>query len=388
MAAARTMNGRIDSSLRKDEEDQRIRSYRRLGLLNGLLIGLALVLGVWVQQIVNLAAVPAAASYGSILLAVGLIVALGGIIGWGTASIGRGWVTTLAWMVGSMVFTLLISFQSNRLRTFLVWLSDRRFWGRLVYPPPDARLGGLILAGFFIILVLTFLAILQDYRLENGQQYLGRKGRITASALFRLSLPLPIVVIAGLVTGNAFGGANSTLAMKLVYEAIEIGRTYEGDLNELSLERGINYSAIRGVREQLGDGYTLIMGDSDPMMLTTYVVVHFDNGAWITCRIIADQLSFCYDAWPPYTIGLSSLISGDPPDEDCHGCLPVVDDELAQWLQQQGQRFSGPPVITRLAQHGSQVLMQAESPDGAMAIDCWFEGASPVRLVSCSVSNE
>ena len=388
MASARTMSGRIDGSLRKDEENQQARNYRRLGLLNGLLIGLALVLGVWFQQVVNLLAVPAAASYGSILLAVGLIIALCVVTGWGTASIGRGWVTTFAWMIGSMVITLLISFQSNRLRTFLIWLSDRRFWGRMVYPPPDARMGGLILAGFFIILVLTILAILQDYRLDNGQQYLGRKGRITASAIVHLSLPLPIVVIAGLVTGNAFGGVNSTLAMKQVYEAIEIGRTYEGDLNELGSEQIINYRAIRGVRDRLSEDYTLIIGDSDPIMLTTFVTVHFDNGAWITCRIVADQLSFCYDAWPPYSIGLASLITGEPLDENCHGCLPVVSGELTQWLHQQGRRFSGPPAITRLAQHGSQVLMPAESPDGAMAILCWFEGTSPVRLMSCSTSNE
>ena len=71
-------------------------------------------------------------------------------------------------------------------------------------------------------------------------------------------------------------------------------------------------------------------------------------------KVIADQLNFCYDASLPYTIGLSSLITGEPPPEDCRGCLPQGDEELVQWLGQQGQRFSGPPAVTRLGEGTSR----------------------------------
>ena len=241
----------------------------------------------------------------------------------------------------------------------------------------------LVFAGFLIYLLVTFLAILQDTRLEGIRSALSNKNRLSGGAAIRLLLPLPFVVLAGFVTRDFIESADPAGVMPLIHEAIQTGRTYQGDLFELSRERGLNYSAINGVRHQMSANYKLSLGEVDDGMSTTFVVAHFDNGAWINCRVLNDQLNFCYDASLPYVVGLSSLITGDPLGDDCRGCLPNVNDEIAGWLRQQGGQFNGPPQITRLSQRGSHVLMRAESPDGAAAVECWFEGNTRVQLVDC-----
>ena len=172
-------------------------------------------------------------------------------------------------------------------------------------------------------------------------------------------------------------------AARLVHDAIQTGRTYEGDLFELGLRDGINYSAIRGVRDQMSPNYTLFLGESDPESSSTTIVAHFDNEAWINCRVIAGQLNFCYDASPPYTLGLASLITGEPIPEDCRNCLPRADEPLLAWLGAKGDNFRGQLQTLRLAQRGSHVLMRVESERSDYAIECWFEGISPVRATKC-----
>jgi hypothetical protein len=384
MAPAHLLSSQANDTSAVDHEGRTMRIYRRLGLVNGLLIGLALVASIWVPQALELGGIPTPSPYGSMLVAALPVVLLCTLIGWGTARMERTVVTMIVWFAASIVITLLVAYQPNWLRSFVVWLVDTRFWGRTIYPAPEALLGGRIVSGFLVIGVLTFLGIAQDYRLEGIQSSLGRKGRATFGTIARFLLPLFFVAVAGVVTGNIFGSAQTTVALSQTDEVFRTGRTYEGNLFELDLETGLRYSAIKGVRDQMSANYTLLIGEIDPLSSTVFVVAHFDNGAWINCRVLDGALQFCYDASLPYTVGLASLITGEPVPEDCRGCLPRGNETLFGWLRQQGRAFSGPPLITRLAQQGSHVLMRAESPDGSAAVECWFEGNNRVELVSCS----
>jgi hypothetical protein len=366
------------------QEKERLVVYRRLGLWNGLLIGLALSVGVWGSEVASQAGLPITGRYPSLIAAALLLIAFCGLVGLITARIGKTWLSLLIWFVAAVLIVLWIGYESNWLRTLTAWLADLRFWGLPIFPIGEATPVALVLAGFAVILLLALLAILQDFRLEGVQGSLHGGRRLTGSALFKLMLPLPLVFLAGLVTFNVRGGRSMTAAPRLVHEAIQTGRTYEGDLFELGLRDGINYSAIRGVRDQMSPNYSLFMGESDTEMSSTTVVAHFDNGAWINCQLIAGHLNFCYDAAPPYTLGLSSLITGEPVPENCRNCLPAADETLLAWLEAQAEHFSGQPRITRLAQQGSHVLMRVESEESNYAIECWFGGISLIRLTSCT----
>ncbi len=60
-----------------------------------------------------------------------------------------------------------------------------------------------------------------------------------------------------------------------------------------------------------------------------------------------------------------------------------MSDDLRSRLHGRKADFAGTPVVARLAQWGSYVLVQAESPDAEYAIQCLFEGMAPVRLDRC-----
>lgn len=388
MASSPALDRGESGLLNNTNNDSGQAAYRRVGLWNGLLIGMALVIGAWGILIISLIKVPVTMLYGSLVVAGILIVFLCGFAGWLSARIARAWSTILIWLATSFLCVTVMAFQSSWIRTFIIWLTDLGFWGRTIFPAtrfPSFNLTfvALALAGFLIYLLVTVLAILQDGRLEGIQSALNNKGRLSGAAAVRLLLPLPFIALAGFITRDFMESADPAGVIPLVHEAIQTGRTYQGNLFELSLKEGLNYNAIEGVRDQMSANYELSLGEVDDSMSTTFVVAHFDNGTWINCRVLNGQLNFCYDASLPYTAGLSSLITGESLADDCSGCLPSINDDLANWLSRQGERFNGAPRITRISQRGSHVLMRAESPDGAAAVECWFEGNLRVRLVEC-----
>ncbi len=366
------------------EELHESSAYRTLGLLNGLLIGLALALGAWGIAAFTQASLPIKMPITGFILASVLVLALAGTAGFITARLGKGWLTVLLWLLTAVLATLVIGYETSHIRTLLVWIIDRQFWGFPVYPLPVGSLLPIILAGFFIMLVLGTLAFAQDYRLEGTHNRLGENKSLSLGAIVFLCLPMPIVILAGFITNDMLGGANAPFAIQLVHEVFQTGRTYDGDLFQLSIEQGINYDAIRGVRDMMSDNYTLGIAGFDAASSTVIVTAHFDNGAWIDCRVVNEQVGFCFDASPPYTTGFASLITGEELPDPCAGCIIRVTDTWRSWLRSRADQLENNLQMARISQEGTYTLMQAQSPDGSYTIECWFQRSNVVELVSCS----
>ncbi len=366
-----------------DHDVQTRRLSLRLGLRNGALIGLALALGAWAPDAILLSVSRVRLLYPSLLLGCLALLLLGGLGGWLAAWSGRAFVGGLIWLLVAGLMTWTIGHLPYEGRSLTVWLADRRSWGLPIYPFSSAAQARMVMAGFFVVLLLVILGLIQDYRLEGVGSEMEADGRMSGRGWFSLFLPLPLVFGVGLIANNL---VNSPLRMapQLVHEAIRTGRTYPGDLFELSLERGVNYNAISGVRDQMSAHYSLLIGEVElGAGNTIFVVADFDNGAWINCRVVADQLSFCYDASPPYYLGFAALLTTGETPEDCPRCTVKINDEQRAWFLAQSENFAGSPRLTRLAQWGSYVLVQAESPGSDYAVECLFNGLSLVRLERC-----
>ncbi len=359
---------------------------RKLSLINGLLIGLALALGTWGTEAIRLANTPVPLQYPSLIAGGLFLIGLGGLAGWVTGWFRKTWGAALVWLITAVFITLIISYQPYYGRTLAIWFADLRFWGLSIYPyAPDFSIAQLF-AGFFIILLLGMMALLQNYRLEGISSERKANGRLSTRAWMLLLIPLPLVMLAGWVTRDMVGDPTST-AVQVVHRAIQRGRTYEGDLFELGLREGIDYSAIRGVRDQMSATYTLKVADINPALSTINIVAHFDNGAWVNCRVINNHLSYCYDAAPPYTTGLKNIIVGDDKAEPCPDCDLVAPKNWQTWLYTRKNAFGDSPEVTRLAQWGSYVLMEVQSETGDFTAECWFEGISPITLTRCAETN-
>ncbi len=357
--------------------------YLRLGLLDGLLSGLALALGVWALDAIFLGLSHVRLVYPSLFAGGLALVLLGGLAGWLAARAGRAWASALIWLIAGSLMTMVIGHTPYEGRTLTLWLADHRSWGLPIYPFSEAAATGMVMSGFFILLLLGILGFLQSYRFEGISGETDEKGRPQGHGCFLLLLPLPLLVAVGFLTDNM---VNKPLrvAPQLVHEAIRTGRTYPGNLFDLSLETGLNYNAISAVRDQMSEKYDLSIGTADLSVADTVLVIaDFDNGAWIVCRVVADQLSFCYDASLPYTQGFPALITSGQTPQDCPRCTFTVGEELRAWLQARRELWRGSPRVTRLARWGSYVLVQAESPDSGYAIECLFQGLDPVHLEEC-----
>lgn len=366
-----------------DHRAQLRRLYVRLGSRNGWLVGLALALGAWTPQAVALSAAHVRLVYPSLILGTLVLMSLGGLAGWLAARRGSGPWGGLVWFLAAGLMTWTIGHLPYEGQSLIAWLADRRFWGLPIYPFTPAAQARLMMVGFFIVLSLTILGLLQDYRLESIRSEIGADGRLGSRAWFLLVLPLPLVFGAGLIADNLMNSP-TRVAHQLVHKAIRIGRTYPGDLFQLGLETGINYNAISGVRDQLSANYSSFTGEVNLGAANTVVVVtHFDNGAWINCRVTANQLLHCYDASPPYRLGFPALLATGETPQDCRRCTVQVNDEQRDWLLAQSANWEDSPYVTRLAQWGSYVLMQARSPTDGFAVECLFHGISPVRLDHC-----
>lgn len=359
-----------------------------LGLLNGALLGLALAIGLWGAQAVALPPLPLALKYHSLLLAAGLLILLCALVGGLTVWVERTTVTALLWLGTAVAATALVAIEPFQGRTLAVWLADGRFWGLPIYPftPPSPWLFllGLLPASLFLLLLFGVLALFQGSRLAGVDQERGENGRLNRHAWSRLLLPLPLALLGGYVTANIVAD-KSWQALPTVHRAIQTARSYEGDLFGLGLAEGVNYAAAGGVVEQLGGPYHLILGEVDELATTTIVIAEFASGAWINCRLINEQLNYCYDAAPPYTLGLAGLFTGATELPACTNCFPDLTPEAQVWLAAHRTAFGPDPRVSRQAQYGGYVLMAVQSADGSRRAECLFDSPNHPRLVSCRV---
>lgn len=362
-------------------EIERLPLYRRLGLLNGLIIGLGLGLGAWGLEALRLSRLPAASQLPTLLLGLALVMLLCGFVGWLSSRIARTPITVILWAITAVLAMLIMGYLPYYGRTLIVWLSDARFRGLAVFPNTrEGGIAGLALGGLLIILVLAILGLLQSYRLESISSEAGHGGRINGRAWRALLWPLPLVFLAALITQSMMSNPNAP-AIGVTNQAILGAQGFAGDLRTLNRGDGISYAALRPVQQYLDGDFSLNIVDVNPLNATVIVRADFANGGWIYCRVINGQLSFCYDAAPAYVEGLRVLVTGRPAPEECRGCVLQASDEAAAWLVERRDRFGGDPVIERVAQQGSHVLMRVSGD--AITAECWISGVTPTRLTEC-----
>lgn len=358
--------------------------YHRLALLNGLFIGLALAAGAWGLEAIRVLQLPFQHYLPTLLLGMGLVTVLSTLVGWLTGRWPNTVLAVVLWLGIAAITTLTMGYLGSYGRTLVAWLADSRFWGRNVYPYAlDGSVTGLLFGGFLLFLVLGILGLLQSYRLENLLSNLGARTRFDGRTWIGLLWPMVLVFLTAYFT-RSFMFDPAASAAAIINDAVQAVQGYDGDLTELARTTGINYDALAAVRDQLPGDYRLAIAEVDPPTSTVIVSLNYEDGRWLYCRLINDQLSFCYDAAPPYTVGLASLLTGTPVPDGCRGCEPRFQDEtLRAEIRALGETLEPPITVGRIAQQGSHVLVSATDANGT-AVECWFEGVTRTYLTSCT----
>ncbi len=363
---------------------ERLRSrYLRLGLLNGAVIGLTLGLAAWLPGIIQLqgTSVPLLI-WGVVvgLIVLGLIGAVAGMLAvwfrYAAAAMG-------VWLVAALLQTVVIGRLPYDGWTWLIWVSDSRFRGLAIYSFGEAARLRMFMAGFFIVVLLTLYGLLQPIRMEGLGSEIDPRSGLTPRGWFLLLIVMIPVAGAGLAAHSIVMKPVLT-PLSVVAEVINTGRAYQGDLFELSRNSPYNYNAIAAVRDRMDGPFTLQVGEIEPEAASmTTIVAEFANGNWFNCLVIADKLSHCYDASPPYLQGFPALLLTGSIPEDCPSCIIHVEDDQAQWLAERQGNWGSNLTVARVVQRGSAVVMTAHSKTNNYAIECLLQGISPVKLVSC-----
>ncbi len=383
MQAAATFTHMFSAAHTPPDEIAERRTTLRLGLINGALFGLALALGAWLPQFLTWLRLPVQGLWLALAAGILAVTLLGATAGWLTIRLGKPVVGAILWFLTSFAMVWIIGHLPYEGQSAAIGALHDRFAGLPIYPFSPASQTRMVLAGFFIVLLLTILGLVQNYRLEMIQGQVTPGAGLTANGWLLLLLPVPIALALGLVADNLVNRPYR-LAPQMVHRVIDTGRDFEGSLFDLSRETGVNYNAIAGLKEGMAGDYTLQIAEADLAAQTVMVRAYFDNGTWVNCRVILDpaQVASCFDAHLPYTDGFARLLMGATFD-DCRGCFLRVADQERDWLASRQPAWQGAPAISLLGQQGSYVWMRADSPDGNYAIECLFQGLSPVALAHC-----
>jgi hypothetical protein len=129
MAAPEPVENRRRFSRDLEETETSPRTFARLGMLNGFLIGVGAVLGLWGLQVYALRSLPLAQKYTSVILAAVLVLVLCGFVGWLTARLRQTAVSVLLWLGTAVLITLIATYQPYQISSLAAWLADARFWG-------------------------------------------------------------------------------------------------------------------------------------------------------------------------------------------------------------------------------------------------------------------
>lgn len=363
-------------------------SLVRLGLLHGATVGLALTMGLWMPEVVALFGVPVEHLYPTLALGSGALVLIGALAGAFSARFPSVLFGGLVWFGAGLLLAWVVGGLLSDVQSLAVWLADPRFWGEAVYPATAAgRLRGGM-AGFFIVLLLTVYGLLQRNRLESlraefvpGLWLTGRGWFVWLAGL------LPLLVVGLIAHAIVLQPVYGTVLV--VERAIQVVRATDGELFDLSQRDGINYNALKGVRQELTGAYRLQIGQVDwGPVNTTHLIVEFENGAWLVCRLMGESLSHCADASPPYVAGFASLLATGALPADCPACRFRLADEWLVWLAEKRQHFSSAPRVVKERQMGALVMMRAHGDAATADVACIFKGMGPIVLESCQIVDE
>ena len=391
MAQTNSLNNndlpRTMRALPKEVDYEKSASFHWLGLAYGVLIGLAIALGFWLPKIIVWASLPVWFPYGGVIVSGLALLLLCGFTGWLTSYLHRPLLAMGVWFVTAVLICVTLGRLPPLGQNWFIWLADDRFSGLpVVQSPSHLFWWSFAIAGFLMISLLPMMALLQNTNLARAYQELVNGQRLNARVSMSLLLPALLAALVGFLFPDLTTSAPRD-ALVITDQAIQRVHNYDGELFQLSLDTGFNYNALDSVSDQLDGPYTLLVNEVVDEWSSAIITAHFDNGAWVNCRVNITQqratyFSFCFDAGIPFTEGMNHLVYDNVPADSCRRCEVAADTTWQAWLQERASLFEEAPTWERVAQHGRFIIIEAVTDQNSV-ITCQLEGSEVIQLNSC-----
>ncbi len=324
----------------------------RMGLVFGLLAGLAYGLAVWgwnALQLWQAAAEPAWLMAGVSIL---LVTGVGGLVGWLCARIDNAFVAFLAWVTVGVLFSWLAMQTNYHLINRVVELLYPEFGGLHVYPLESfIRLFRGVM--FVIIGFASGLAgVFQLYLVEAAVNAGTTAGRVT-------------IIIVNLVIFAAVGLISDYICQRPLREPL-VSLAYS--INEVKSAAaegrepdGMSKRALKVLGERINRPYKMFSGTNDPNSLISGSV-HLDfGGEWAMCTVFEGVLSYCDLSEKIFAGRLRCLLDGGTQ----WACMIQVPEETQAELQAVSADLGDNPQIRVVRQMGDAVLLDLQGQAGA-----------------------
>jgi hypothetical protein len=349
-------------------------NYRKLGLLYGIIVGVAYSLSTWGFDAYTLYRVDASLPWLKISIGLLFCVFVGGIAGLLVGSQDRGIVAVILWVLAGVSFAWITGHLPFDISSAAIGLLDPQFKGLEVYPLYEST--GVRLT---ILLLVTgalggISGALQLVILDSARSASTRLGQF-----FILFLGIPFFVLAGFMNDGQINQItrDPLIAVdKLVNFALE----HQGETIDPQVALDMHYGSLRKIEDVLVQPQSIMLSDYDQTsMLSTSVELDL-NRTWARCNVVNKQVTMCWPTLQLYQEGLVCIVNQE------ERCRINPSEEALAWLDLYGDRLGDVPEISIEASRGMVLFMNIEIESGEQFL-CRFREAQPIYFEGCEPKN-
>jgi hypothetical protein len=266
----------------------------RLGLRFGLIAGLAFSLAAWLPDSLQLMNANAVLPWAKMLMGIVPVVAIFSFAGWFTARLERTWVNLITWVVTACATGWYSGHLSYEGMTLALRIFSPEVASRVAYPFHEGMATRVIIIVAVSAVVGLIAGAVEGLLLDNVYN---------ASSPFTRLIPLLIWVIIFAASATVL---DSMIQQPLrgpvtaINDLINYGRQDEITPYGKETRRALHLGALSAIQSELHQSYKLVLAEYDDIMVTTRVLIHFTDGVWANCTVLADQSTQPYLQQPSY----------------------------------------------------------------------------------------
>lgn len=266
----------------------------QLGMRFGFIAGLAFIFAAWLPDALELMNAHAMMPWAKMILGALPVLVIFTFIGWYTARMDKALLNILLWILTSAAAGWFGGHLPYEGLTWMLRLFSPETASRVSYPFHE----GMAARVTIVILICAGVGLiggtLEGMLLDNA--YSGRSP-------FARTLPLLIWVVV-FVTGASMLDNMIQQPLRGPVTAINdlINFRLQNEQQPVSKEvaRAMHLAALDPIRQKLHQPRQLILSEYDDIMVMTRILIHFEDGSWARCTVMADQSSQPYTQQPSY----------------------------------------------------------------------------------------
>lgn len=365
----------LQSTRFRDREAQRLSRTAHVGA--GVLYAAALALTVWGYDAILLARYAVESPWAKLAIGAPAMLGIGLLAGLAAGRRHHAALSIVAWIVSGFLLGLVAGWIPYGGPTLAAWLTEPRLRGVALYPMGAAGYTRMWFMATVTGAVGAAIGLLIHLLVEKAWDLAKPEGVMSARSWLVLLACTPLAVLPGIACDDI---VNSDLryAPQAVHSLIAEPAGEATSISEASI------SSYRG---QMEGPFTLHRVASDLELSDATLDAAFLNGLVVRCTVLGDIVTGCQPISIRQEEWMHALLSDARSDGDRsqlagHANRLSVDPGVVAWVAAQRSRTGGSVEISRDAQRGGWVIMDARF--GASAImECYFHGSSPVILDHC-----